>query len=58
MTLLSARSIRIGTTILAAVSLAVSLVLATRAMASAPDADLVQRFVQGHVPDAAARLQP
>jgi hypothetical protein len=33
MALLSARSIRIGTTILAAVSLAVSITLATRALA-------------------------
>lgn len=34
MNLLTARSIRIGTTVLAAISLAVSLVLATRAMAA------------------------
>jgi hypothetical protein len=34
MRLITARSIRIGTTVLAAISLAVSLVLATRAMAA------------------------
>jgi hypothetical protein len=46
MTILSAQSIRIGTTILAAVSLAVGLMLATRAMAQPAEA--------APVPDVAA----